>query len=78
MEVSNLIIEIKWRNARFIVSKVLINRKISLNIWFVSFNALEICERIIKGKRQIWQLKSKKKTTKNTFVNQFGENENPH
>lgn len=38
-----------------LLSKVLIIRKISLHIRFVWFNAFEICEQKIKGKRQMWR-----------------------
>lgn len=37
MDVSNLIIESKWKNARFTVSKVLTIRNIALHMGFISF-----------------------------------------
>lgn len=54
MEVLNLIIAIKWKNARLLVSKVLTICNIVLHISFVSLNAFKICDQIIKGKKQMW------------------------
>lgn len=62
LEIGNLIIENKWKNGRYVVSKLLIHLLKSIcvivYIWFFSLlgsvGALNLRTNNIKGRRQIW------------------------